>query len=172
MENLELELVRTHINVPTPQGVGTFGELHIKDAKYDGKPTFFTCEDEVRDQINDISRVKVKGKTAIPLGVYEVVVTPSPKFKRFLPLLLDVPNFEGIRIHTGGNPKHSSGCILVGNATKRAFNMPIHLLEGGKAEKALMARLGEVQGEDFKSFYKQIWITIVQSADAEEGSSK
>jgi hypothetical protein len=64
-------------------------------------------EDTVREK-------KIAGKTAIPEGTYQVIVNRSPKFKRDLPLLLDVPNFEGIRIHRGNTVKDTSGCILVG----------------------------------------------------------
>jgi hypothetical protein len=43
-----------------------------------------------------------------------VVVNHSPKFKRFLPRLLNVPHFEGILIHNGTSEKSSAGCIIVG----------------------------------------------------------
>lgn len=49
----------------------------------------------------------------IPCGTYPVRVTFSPKFKRMLPLVLNVPGRSGIRIHRGSRPEHSTGCILV-----------------------------------------------------------
>lgn len=96
----------------------TIGEMTI-----DGVHECFTLEDKVRAE-------KVFGQTAIPAGRYEVTVSFSNHFQKKLPLLMNVPNFEGVRIHTGNTAKDTEGCILVGltkgtnviNNSRDAFN--------------------------------------------------
>lgn len=73
----------------------------------DGVHFAYTLEDAVRD-------VKVQDATAIPPGVYEVIVNYSNRFARQLPMLLNVPGFTFIRIHGGNGPQNTEGCILVG----------------------------------------------------------
>ncbi len=68
-------------------------------------------EDKVRDLTKE---KKVPGKTAIPAGTYKVALTYSARFKRMLPLLLDVPYFTGIRIHAGNTHEDTEGCLLLG----------------------------------------------------------
>lgn len=87
----------------------TIGRLAI-----DGKYMCDTLEPTSRDIGWGKPGRKVAGKTAIPPGRYPVVVTFSPRFKRWLPLLLHVPGFEGIRIHAGNYPADTEGCILPG----------------------------------------------------------
>ena len=55
----------------------------------------------------------------IPCGTYPIAVTWSPRFKRMLPLVLNIPGRSGIRFHRGTKPEHSRGCILVSAATEQ-----------------------------------------------------
>ncbi len=92
----------------------TIGSLFI-----DGVYLCDTIEDKVRDynqdgDLNDPGEEKVFGETAIPYGFYEIDLTMSPKFKRLLPIILNVKHFTGIRIHRGNTAKDSHGCPLVG----------------------------------------------------------
>jgi hypothetical protein len=94
-------MILTLIRDRTPKD-HTAGEIF-----YNGHSLCYTCEDLVRVE-------KIKGKTAIPNGKYRVVLTMSNRFKKILPLLLDVPNYEGVRIHSGNTAEDTEGCILVG----------------------------------------------------------
>lgn len=91
----------------------TMGKMTI-----DGLYFCDTLEDVNRDNNKngkfDNGESKVYGETCIPKGKYKVIVSPSPKFKRDLPKLLNVPSFEGILIHAGNTVSDTHGCILVG----------------------------------------------------------
>lgn len=89
----------------------TIGKMYINGA-------FFchTLEDKVRP-----FGEKVWGETAIPSGTYKFIINWSNRFKRKLPLLLDVPMFEGIRIHGGNTAVDTHGCLLLGVNTVKGM---------------------------------------------------
>jgi hypothetical protein len=87
----------------------TIGELSI-----DGKFVCYTLEDKVRDK-------KIQNVTAIPYGKYEIAITFSNHFQQYMPLLLSVPGYEGVRIHSGNKSTDTEGCILVGSSKSLNF---------------------------------------------------
>ena len=102
-QNIQLVVKRTTF---TPES--TIGELFI-----DNKFICYTLEDVDR-KIEEGGK-KIYGETAIPRGTYEVKITFSERFQKQLPLLLEVPQFEGIRIHSGRDivtNKDTSGCLI------------------------------------------------------------
>ena len=101
----------------------TIGRLYIRRTIVDEyssgiEDQYFcdTLEPTWRDYAN--GAYKVKGRSAIPEGRYAVVISYSPKFKQWLPILLGGPEFnrkwQGIRIHAGNTSEDTEGCILVG----------------------------------------------------------
>lgn len=121
---MELNLYRHTYNVKGDRNI--IGDLFI-----DGVFFCHTLEDEKRKD-----GLKVYGETAIPAGIYNVKLTMSNRFKRLMPLLLDVEGFKGIRIHGGNTSKDTHGCPLV------AFNTDYKKI-WGTAEKKLTAKLKE-----------------------------
>lgn len=97
----------------------TIGELYIN-----GQFFCFTLEDF--DRLRK-GLPKVKSETAIPAGKYKVIINKSERFSKlagkdiFMPLILDVPQFSGVRIHNGSKPEHTDGCILVGLSKDNDF---------------------------------------------------
>lgn len=121
---MRLKLVRNPSN-----DVCTIGKLYV-----DGKYECFVLEDVVRPS-------KVHGRTAIPEGSYKIIVTMSPRFKKLLPLLVDVPNYQGVRIHPGNTADDTEGCLLPGLTNPTPYSVG----SSGKAFEALMAKLQRAQ---------------------------
>lgn len=97
----------------------TIGKMSI-----DGIFFCYTLEDKVRDK-------KVDGNTAIPEGTYNVIIDKSIRFGKDMPHIMNVPGFEGVRIHSGNTDLDTEGCILIGldwvkgdfiSRSKEAFN--------------------------------------------------
>ena len=123
----------------------TIGKLFI-----DGKYFADSIEDVNRDlnkdgDLLDSGESKVYAQTCIPFGTYDVIVNRSPKMKRDLPRLLNVPHFEGILIHRGSSEKSSAGCIIIGE--NKVVGKVINSI---KYEDALVAVLKHAQNSGEK----------------------
>lgn len=108
----------------------TIGDMYI-----DGVRLYYTLEDVVRPKGE-----KVQNETAIPSGTYKVSLDFSNRFAKVMPHILDVPGFDGIRIHSGNSDLDTDGCILLGleyinddfiGRSKDAFNDFMPRLEAG-----------------------------------------
>jgi hypothetical protein len=142
---MTIKLTRTDRN--DLRSIGTF--------EYGGL-TVFSMEDTDRGLKQDmplagIKEIKIKSKTAIPYGRYEVALTYSERFKKLLPLLLNVPGFEGIRIHSGNTEADTEGCILLGTV-KTATSV----LNSRSAVIQFMAWLKKTLATE------KVWIEIVK----------
>ena len=132
---MNLTLIR---KFPAPDCI--IGELYI-----DGKFECFTLEDIERP-------LKIAGVTAIPRGHYEIVITFSARFGKPLPLLLNVPGFDGVRIHTGNTSTNTEGCVLVGKSrtnnsitqSRDAFNVLFPKLQTAASKEKIII---EIKGE-------------------------
>lgn len=127
----------------------TIGELYIN-----GKYFCFTCEDVDRGltqsmSLEEIKKKKVHGKTAIPAGRYAVVLSMSQRFKKYLPELVNVPGYAGVRIHTGNTSADTEGCLLPGMQSNGE-----QVLDSKTAMVYLMKQLQAVEKKE------KIWITI------------
>ncbi len=132
--------------------ISTTGKLLI-----DGQFECFILEDRDRGltdtmPLAEIVATKIYGKTAIPYGRYEVDWTMSARFKVFMPILLNVKGYSGIRIHKGNTEIDSLGCLLCGR--KRANNI---ITESTAATNLLYTKI-----QTAKSRKEKIFITITK----------
>ena len=146
MKHLEITLERRY---PLP-------DYTIDKMSFDGEYLCDALEDTDRGlrqdmPLSEIMRNKVKGKTAIPKGRYRVRITYSPKYRRPMPILEDVPGYEGIRIHSGNYPRDTEGCILPGMNRQKGM-----VLESRRWTSIVEAKIREAinRGEE-------VWLTIV-----------
>jgi len=119
----------------------------ISDCYVNGEWVCYILEDKDRQRQENGSVVvwnkdlKVPKETAIPRGRYEVIVSFSNRFNKYLPLLLAVPAYEGVRIHPGNTDADTEGCLLPGtwkgkdqvSESRKAFKKLFALIQ--KAEK-------------------------------------
>lgn len=88
----------------------TIGKLYLND-----EMLCYTLEDTVREvEGQPVEQWKIPGNTAIPKGTYAVIIDHSNHFNKNLPHILNVPGYEGVRIHSGNSDKDTEGCVLVG----------------------------------------------------------
>jgi len=106
----------------------------------DGKYECYTLEDRWRDLTKE---PKVPGETCVPEGIYRVILDYSTRFNRIMPHIMDIPYFNGIRIHPGNTEADTEGCILVGlsrspdwvGQSRMAFNRLMAKLEDATNKK-------------------------------------
>lgn len=143
---MELLLKRT-----TKTNISTISELHIN-----GTFECYVLEDVDRGldskmPLSELKKKKVYAKTAIPTGKYEIVISFSNRFQKLLPLVANVPAYEGIRIHAGNTAEHTEGCLLPGTTkatnfvgnSKIAFNNLFKKIQAAvKKEKVFIEIVG------------------------------
>ena len=137
----------------------TIGHLYIRQQVMDeylpGTEDQYFC-DTLEPTWRDYAHgaYKVKGRSAIPDGRYAVVISWSPKFKQWLPILLGGPEFnkqwQGIRIHAGNTAKDTQGCILVGRNQRVG-----EVLESRKWLYELKQKIVEAKDKG-----EAVWLTI------------
>lgn len=130
---LELTVVREELSSDR-----TIGLLYMQ-----GCFLGWTLEDTIRG-------MQHHDDTCIPPGRYKMVITRSKRFNRMLPILLNVPEHEGIRIHGGSHATETNGCILIGGdrSEDQIYNC-------GPVLEAVMANLAYAQASGLDS-----WIEI------------
>lgn len=91
----------------------TLSHLFVDGAPF--RQCGYILEDVVREILGKtVKDWKVKSETAIPVGKYKLIIDMSPRFGKRMMHVLDVPGFEGIRVHAGNTSHDTEGCLLAG----------------------------------------------------------
>ena len=113
---MEIKLIRKYY-----QAKYTIGRLYVNNRFFSDclePPSQHLTE---RCSMDTIQNAKNKVYRAIPTGRYRILITRSRRFGRWLPLLMNVKGFEGIRIHAGNKPEDTRGCILPGFNRRKGY---------------------------------------------------
>ena len=150
--------------IQTPPNLPCLGEENDSPPKQEGAGEVFCdtleppcLETKTSVSMEAVLRSKKKCESlkpfAIPEGRYAVVISYSPKFKQWLPILLGVPMFKGIRIHAGNTAKDTAGCILVGENKEKGKVLNSRLWLNRLKQKIVEAK---DKGE-------AVWLTIIDN---------
>ena len=137
---------RLSVKLETPEMKCINGQLVTETQRY-------LCDTLEPKRRNLKKEKKIPGRTAIPEGRYRVLITKSYRFQCWLPLLLDVPGFSGIRIHAGNTVKDTTGCIIVGRN-----KLVGQVLESRKWLYELKQKIVEAKARE-----EPVWLTITCS---------
>lgn len=133
MKEAKLKLVRD-----TYTSKSTIGKLYVND-KFICDTLEDVCRDLNRDgDLDDAGEKKIYGETAIPAGTYKMIINISPRFKKLLPRLIGIKDYDGVLVHSGNAPIDTHGCILTGDRG-------IDVLKGGTSVKALNRLMAELK---------------------------
>ena len=141
---MEIKLIRKYY-----QTKYTIGRLYINNRFFSDclePPSQHLTE---RCSMDTIQNAKNKGYRAIPTGRYRILITRSPRFGRWLPLLMNVKGFEGIRIHPGNKPEDTQGCILPGFNRRKGY-----VLDSTRCVLTLVKMMTEAMEKGEKVFVK------------------
>ena len=125
----------------------TEGKMYV-----DGVFECYTVEDA--DRRLEAGGTKVQNATCIPRGKYKVILSMSNRFKKVLPEVLNVPQFKGIRIHSGNSSKDTEGCIIVGAINDRVDDDWV-----GSSKVAMSRLMPKI--EDALAVKEAVWLEIV-----------
>ena len=136
----------------------TIGQITVQ---YDNMPVYpiYVCDSLEPHAIDWSTEKKVKDKTAIPCGEYELKYSLSGKFAKKMPYLQDVPHFQGVMIHKGNRPCDTHGCILVGENPRNHTGVVMPKLINSRIKFAVLEKFL------YQAIKKKEKITVVIKED-------